>query len=217
MRERIGDYENITIAWIGGHAPEAWLSSGPEDSDYVDKLSLTDMNARELATLLATKGFTLQRIPRPPPEAIRVTTFNGKRYRLFEPVFDFEAAKNLVIAPERLLRIESLAEDDFLHTWLDADKHYWLAGSDENEEGVWTWGENPTAFWTSQDGKINDSFSAWAEGEPNNKGVDGDEDCLVFHAAGAGWADRSCSELHQLVLESPVTEEPSTPVHSQEL
>lgn len=223
LKEKIGEYQDIVVDWIPGHNPEAWLFSGPEESDFVDKISLSNVNARELASLLAPRGFTLKRIPKPIPEPLRVTTFNGKQYRLFEPLVDFdEAIEAFAIPPERILRIESAEEDAFLHSWLDEGKHYWLDGSDGKEEGVWTWGADLVPFWTAQGGKVADSFSAWAEGEPNNNSPLGEENCVVFHSGGPGWGDRACAEQHQVVLESPVSKEQVSeqeppPAHSQEL
>jgi len=204
----------MTVEWISGHDPEAWLYAGPEESDFTEKLSLLDSDAEELAKLLAPKGFVMKRIVKVLGAPIKTEAFQGKSYRVFSELYSFEALQSLVLPPERVLRIESAEEDAFLHSWLDSGKHYWLGASDANDEGVWTWGEDSLPFWTKEGGNVGDSFSAWAPDEPNNSNPAGPENCAVFAAGGSGWIDRPCSEQHQLVVESPIE---TTPSHSQEL
>jgi len=213
LKQKIADYESMTVEWIGGHDPEAWLYSGPEETDFMEKLSLLDADSEELAKLFATKGFIMKRIVKVLPAPAKVESFQGKSYRVFSELYPHEALQSLVVPPERVLQIESAEEDAFLHSWLDQGKHYWLGASDVNEEGVWTWGDDSLPFWTNE-GKVADAFSAWAPNEPNNANPAGAENCAVFAAGGAGWVDRPCSEQHQLVVESPIE---TTASHSQEL
>jgi len=203
----------MTVEWIGGHDPEAWLYSGPEEADFVEKFGLPDLGIVELVALFAEKGFVMKRIEKKLPAPAKVTRFQEKTYQLYSELYDHEALQFLVVPPARVLRIESADEDAFLHSWLEQGKHYWLDASDANEEGVWTWGDESTPFWTKDGGKFVDTFSAWAEGEPNNSNSAGAENCALFAAGGSGWIDRPCSEQHQLVVETPV----ETARHSEEL
>jgi len=204
----------MTVEWIGGHDPEAWLYSGPEEADFIEKLSLLDSDPEELAKLFAKKGFVMKRIVKVLPAPVKVESFQGKSYRLFSELYSYESLKSLVVPPERVLQIESAEEDSFLHAWLEPGKHYWLGASDSNEEGVWTWGDDSLPFWTKDGGKVGGAFSAWAPDEPNNSNPAGAENCAVFASGGSGWVDRPCSEQHQLVVESPIEAAGS---HSQEL
>jgi len=211
----------MSVEWVAGHDPEASLYSGPEESDLVSKFILPDEGPEQLAKVFAEKGFTMRRKRRELGEPAKVATFQGKSYRLFADLIDYETAKQfLEAAPEsRILTIESAEEDAFLHSWLDHGKHYWLGASDSKEEGVWAWEGDVSPFWTKDGGKVADAFSAWAEGEPNNSNSIADENCAVFAAGGLGWLDRSCGEQHQLVLEGPVDAgvQPAKPTHGQEL
>jgi len=204
----------MTVEWIGGHEPEAWLYSGPEEADFVEKFSVPDFGPAELATLFAEKGFVMKRIEKVLPDPAKVQKFQGKIFQLYSELYDHDALQHLVLPPARVLRIESAEEDAFLHSWLESGKHYWLDASDAHEEGVWTWGDESTPFWTKDGGKFVDTFSAWAEGEPNNSNPAGAENCAVFAAGGSGWVDRPCSEQHQLVVETPIEGRAG---HSQEL
>jgi len=204
----------MTVEWIGGHEPEAWLYSGPEEADFVEKFSVPDFGAAELTTMLAEKGFVMKRVEKVLPTPTKVGNFQDKSYHLYAELYEYEALQHLVTAPARVLRIESAEEDAFLHSWLESGKHFWLGASDAHEEGVWTWGDESTPFWTKDGGKFVDTFSAWAEGEPNNSNPAGAENCAVFAAGGSGWVDRPCSEQHQLVVETPIE---TTRGHSQEL
>jgi len=205
----------MTVEWIGGHNPEAWLYSGPEETDLVEKISLLDADSEELAKLFAEKGFVMKRKEKVLPAPAKTATFHGKEYRLYSDLYSSDELSLLVLPPARVLRIESAEEDTFLHSWLEADKHYWLGASDTSEEGVWTWEGESAPFWTQEGGKVGDAFSAWAEGEPNNSNPAGAENCAVVAGGGRGWVDRPCSEKHQLVVETAVAFEAAG--HSQEL
>jgi hypothetical protein len=211
LKQKVGEYEGLTVEWIGGHEPEAWLYSGPEESDFVEKFSVPDANADELAKLFAEKGFVFKQKLQVLPAPLQTSSFQGKEYRLYPELYAWETLPKLVIPPARVLRVESAEEDAFLRSWLEEGKHYWLGASDASAEGVWTWEGESTPFWT-KDGVVEGAFSGWAEGEPNNSNPSGPENCALF-AGGGGWVDRPCSEQHQLVVETPV----DSAAHSQEL
>jgi hypothetical protein len=209
LKEKVDKYESMTVQWIPGHEPEAWLYTGPEETDFLEKIPMPDADAEELGTLFAAKGFVMKR--KGLPEPTKVFSFQGKEYRLYSDLQDYESLQFLVPAPGRILTIESAEEDAFLHSSLEADKHYWLGATDAKEEGVWVWGGAETPFWTKEGGNIGDSYTGWAADEPNNSNPRGAENCAVF--GGSGWVDRPCGEQHQLIVELPIAKSG----HSQEL
>jgi len=201
----------MTVEWIGGLDPEAWLYTGPEETDFLEKMPMPDADAIELGTLFAAKGFVMKRVMEVLPEPAKVFSFQGKEYRLYSELQDYASLEFLVAAPGRVLRIESAEEDAFLHSALEADKHYWLGATDLKEEGVWVWAGESTPFWTKEGGNVGDSYTGWAPDEPNNSSPRTGEDCAVF--GGSGWVDRPCGEQHQLIVEVPIAKSG----HSQEL
>jgi len=169
------------------------------------QFELDDINAEELVELFKEKNFEMKKQKKELPEAVvLVTSFQGKTYSLYEPVYSYEDAKLLAstLPTGRLVRIESAAEDDFLQSWLPAEKHYWLGATDQAQEGVWTWEGNSTPFWTSAGGASHDAFSAWAVGEPNNADNVQPENCALLLGGSPGWVDRPCDEKHQLIVVS---------------
>ncbi|MCK3683365.1 PKD domain-containing protein [Maribellus sp. YY47] len=76
-----------------------------------------------------------------------------------------------------LATITSSAENDFI--WTKIDGVGWIGASDEAEEGKWMWVTGPEAgthFWQGNypnGSSVNNSYSFWNSGEPNNQG---DED-----------------------------------------
>lgn len=105
----------MTVEWIGGHDPEAWLYSGPEETDLMEKIPLsTDVGVEELVKLFADKGFQMKKIEKVLPEPLKVTEFQGKEYRLYPDLYDFETVSLLVSPRARVLRIDN-AEEVLLH------------------------------------------------------------------------------------------------------
>jgi len=204
----------MTVEWIGGHEPEAWLYTGPEETDFLEKITLPDADAEELGKLFAPKGFVMKRVVRVLPEPTRVFSFQGKEYRLYSELYDYDSMQSLVLAPGRVLRIDTADEDAFLHSTLEAEKHYWLGATDAKTEGEWVWEGESAPFWTKEGGNVGDSYSGWAADEPNNSNPRGSENCAVFGQS--GWVDRPCAEMHQLVVEMPIAKS-SGHSQSQEL
>ncbi|MFV0592502.1 MAG: PKD domain-containing protein [Draconibacterium sp.] len=87
-----------------------------------------------------------------------------------------------------LATITSSAENNFI--WTKIDGVGWIGATDEAEEGKWMWVTGPEAgthFWqgTYQNGyRVNNMFSYWNTGEPNNvnKGNGIDEDYAHINA-----------------------------------
>jgi len=200
LKQKIANYEGMTVEWIGGHEPEAWLYSGPDESTFVKKLPLPDAGAEQLAKLFAENGFLMKRAQLLLSEPTKVETWNGKTYRVYAELYDFETVQLLLSPPAQVLTIRSEEENAWLNSWLEEGKHYWLGASDAADEGVWTWDGDSSPFFSNQD-ETKHGYSAWDEGEPNNSNVLGYENCAVFGAGGGRWVDRPCSERHQLVTE----------------
>jgi hypothetical protein len=60
----------------------------------------------------------------------------------------------------------------------------WLLGTDEQTEGLWTWGGSDPL-----------SFAKWRSGEPNNGNGGPAENCMIMQSnQGGAWDDRACNE-----------------------
>jgi len=201
----------MTVEWVGGHIPEAFLYSGPDDeAHFILKFELPDQDAEGLAEVLAEKGFRMTKFPKELPEPAAVETFQGKTYRLYSPVWSYDDARLLAntLPGGRMVTIETSAENEFLLGWVPAGKHYWIGASDETTEGEWTWEGSVAPFWTFAGGASPGAFTAWAEGEPNNANGEGIENCGLLLGGTPGWIDRPCQEKHQLIVETAASEDP---------
>ena len=66
---------------------------------------------------------------------------------------------------------------------------YWIGLTDEAEEGVWVWDDGEP---------LDASYSPWANGEPNNSGQPGPENCVILQ--GGNWLDAKCSTTTQRLV-----------------
>jgi hypothetical protein len=103
-----------------------------------------------------------------------------------------------------LVQIDSIEEN----TWvggqraatLGATRNIWLGGSDQVTEGSWVW-ESGDVFWLGvADGTpVDDRFSAWKLGQPNNSS---NQDCgMMLEGAAPEWSDEGCGGDHRIACE----------------
>jgi hypothetical protein len=190
LKVDISDYENISVEWIGGMSPEAFLMD--QNGELLESFPLVDMDVDQIKALLAEKGFQLIKKKITLSEPIKIVTFARKKYHVFAELFNFESAKEVAHSlGGRLVTIKSESEDAFINDLLanEDGKHYWLSATDVEEEGVWR-GAGETL-----------QYLGWAENEPNNAG--NTENCAVIKPSvqRTGWNDRDCSEKHQVIVE----------------
>lgn len=68
----------------------------------------------------------------------------------------------------------------------------WLAGSDQETEGVWKWMAGPeagTVFWNGGPGGSSPTFATWLSGDPNNSGAIGEDYLSAFPLQTGAWND----------------------------
>ena len=109
--------------------------------------------------------------------------YNGHYYMLYDESLTWEeAAAACEALGGYLATITSEEENEFITTLLNTgDKYcYWLGGTDENEEGVWSW-------LTGEDW----SYENWNSGEPTNHSDTDDtsEDYLTILKSNSKWND----------------------------
>lgn len=135
---------------------------------------------------------------------------NGHLYEVISGSnISWNDAKNAAEARTRngaqgyLATVTSQGENDYISARLENSG--WMGASDAASEGDWQWATGPeagTSFWLGLgDGvPVNDSFSAWADGEPNDYA--GGEDCAQYYPAG-DWNDLPCggAYLNRYVVE----------------
>lgn len=221
MRNEVAYYEDLTVEWVGGHAPTVYLFDA--EGKEVEQFLLFDMDLLEVLDLLSHKGFVPTKKKVTFPEApTKVAQFGGHLYELYDAKHTFPDVLGFAEAQSRegqngyLVTLTHPKEDEFIRQFL-ADNNVetaWLGASDLESESEWTWTSGPekgTKFF-SGNGRvgvaIKDGFVNWHEGEPNNVG---DEDCAVVMSS--GWNDAACNterypflvEYGTSVLDIPVT------------
>ncbi|GFO06953.1 mannose receptor [Plakobranchus ocellatus] len=95
-------------------------------------------------------------------------------------------------AIKNLLDQVSFSHDE----WGQGGSDVWLAGSDEDSEGIWYWDINGQQETISADG-----FTDWRTGEPNDAGSG--ENCMAMSAGDWKWNDIRCRSLKFILCEIP--------------
>ena len=91
----------------------------------------------------------------------------------------------------------SAAENSFMLNLVLANvasgsRRTWLAGSDQEAEGVWKWMTGPeagTVFWNGGPGGSSPTFATWLVGDPNNSGAVGEDYLSAFPLMTGAWND----------------------------
>ena len=86
-----------------------------------------------------------------------------------------------------LATVQSRAESEFLGSLLPSNA--WIGLNDRGQEGRFTWVQGDES-----------EFRNWAEGEPNNAGFRGGEDCTELYPSGL-WNDENCGDRLAYVCE----------------
>lgn len=110
------------------------------------------------------------------------TTFQGKKYRVYETMLTWHAAKTKCEEMGgRLAVLDTQKKNDFAKELLAKSKveTAWIGATDEKKEGEWRWVTGK---------KI--EFQAWAKNQPNNKEGLEHYAMLVLDARFPGWSDQ---------------------------
>jgi hypothetical protein len=105
---------------------------------------------------------------------------------IWDEAFAASAASSFMGMQGYLATVTSQAEDRFVSATVADNQVAWLSGSDNGNEGVWSWRAGPEAgqiFWNNGVTLI---YANWGSGEPNN--CCGGESFLQTNFSG-GWND----------------------------
>lgn len=118
-----------------------------------------------------------------------------------------------------LVWIESTQENANLVSAVEqlgiSTEQLWIGGSDREREGDWRWigpnGEGKLEFWSGdspdEGGEpVDGRYQNWLEDRPNDKAMEGSEDCASFVLDGSGhdvgaWNDDHCEEEWPFICE----------------
>jgi len=126
--------------------------------------------------------------------ASAATQFNGHWYEYVQDNVTWQQALAAAAAATpiagysaHLVTITSAGEDNFVANVL-TNNTIWLAGTDEDVEGVWKWAAGPeTGQIFFGPGALPGSYTNWNGGEPNNNG--GSENYLHTNINAGNWND----------------------------
>lgn len=134
-------------------------------------------------------GCTLSR--RPAPDDARIYLFCNTTATWMN------AQATCASAMYKLVQIENMAENVFVRNAANSafgnNTTLHIGGNDLTTEGAWVWdGSDP--FWNGGGNgtPVNNRYTNWDGGEPNNSG--GVEDCLEMKVDGL-WNDLSCTNI----------------------
>ncbi len=103
-----------------------------------------------------------------------------------------------------VLTITSQEENDFIAKWIQnlPSQAYWLAGTDEGDEGTWQWLNNET--W---------NYENWADNEPNNSGSRENQLEIFAHSNNNQWNDVPTIEYNGIICETLVAPANTSPLN----
>ncbi len=121
-----------------------------------------------------------------------VVSYDGHAYQFCTGADRWNGAREACdeFAGYHLVTLDDAAEN----AWVAAsaatfsNAPWWIGLNDREKEGEWRWTDGQAP-----------SFTAWAEGEPNNSW--GNEDCAELTPGAASWNDEGCNEFQNYVCE----------------
>jgi hypothetical protein len=95
-------------------------------------------------------------------------------------------------------------ENVFLTDWAfggTKSSPLWIGGDDVDAEGDWLRYDG-VEFWSGDASgtAVDGAFAGWSSGQPDNKGVKDEGDCLSLLAT--GWDDQRCAQFLRLICET---------------
>jgi hypothetical protein len=81
-----------------------------------------------------------------------------------------------------LVQLDSAEENAWLYETVVETGSIWIGANDSEQEDVFRW---------SSGDYLDLGFTNWAESQPNDNAVGG-EDCVVLHSGGGDWNDVAC-------------------------
>ncbi len=136
----------------------------------------------------------------------KVEHYGRHEYYFCDNLVDRAAARSrCVSAGLQLVHIDDAAENEFVaHVMergccpqsLSARARWpglWIGATDEQQEGAWVWDDDGTQFWRggARGVRVNELFSSWAEGQPNDGNLGPTENCT--RATRGKWSDTPCA------------------------
>ncbi|XP_046646135.1 uncharacterized protein LOC124336388 isoform X2 [Daphnia pulicaria] len=97
----------------------------------------------------------------------------------------------------KLWAIESYEEEFAIQTVWGTSNTMWTSGSDEQMEGKW--------IWETTGSNLYPGYANWADGQPDNLGQEGTENCLHINGSRngrVGWNNLPCSNLLDAICEA---------------
>jgi len=206
LKEEIGDYNNVAIEWIRGHAPTAYIKD--DAGTIIDTFDLSNADHGEFLALLKSHNFVpLTNEAILPGSPHSSGSFGGHIYEYYQTSALWKDVESFVSSHTNgsqkgyLLTLTSPEEESYVTSLIPTphlETGVWL-GAQDNTEAMWNWiggPERDVTFWKGRSsGKVVESrYQNWLKGEPNNGDASNEEDCAVLslEKQKTGWTDVSC-------------------------
>jgi len=219
LKQEIGDYNNVKIEWIRGHAPTAYLKDGT--GNVVDTFELQNFDHGEFLELLKSHNFVPLTNEAVFPASPRSSgSFGGHVYEYYETAYlwndvqRFASSRTNGTRKGYLMTLTSPEEEQFVSSLIPNKSlgvGVWLGAQDTKTEGNWNWiggPEQDVTFWRGRTGTgkaVEDRYSNWDKNEPNNGDGTSQEDCAYVSLSNGktSWTDISCfpTSRYSMVVE----------------
>ena len=136
----------------------------------------------------------------------KVERYGGHEYFFCDKLVDRATARaQCVSAGLQLVHIDNAAENEFVARIMERGccpqslsararwPGLWIGATDEQQEGAWVWDDDGTQFWQggARGVRVNELFSSWAEGQPNDGNLGPTENCMRSNRG--KWSDTPCA------------------------